>query len=97
MSKIYKLYLGRPTEAWYQLSQEEQNNLMAKVVQSLEDAGGKPIIRCSSAWSTETWPFFGVEEFPNIEAAQKQILFKLLKVVTTILHSRTARVYVECK
>jgi hypothetical protein len=68
---IYKLYLGKPSEAWYQLSQEEQANLLAKVEELLEKVGGKTVVMCDSSWSSEQWPFFGVEEFPNIEAVQK--------------------------
>jgi len=61
----------RPTEAWYQQSEEEQNALLADVGASLEKAGGKTVLSCSSAWSSEQWMFFGVEEFPDIDAVQK--------------------------
>jgi hypothetical protein len=61
----------KPTEGWYQLSQEEQNSLLDKVAQTLEKIGGKQIVVCDSSWASEQWPFFGVEEFPNIEAVQK--------------------------
>ena len=33
---IYKLFMGRFLEAWYQLSQEEQNSLVAKLNEALE-------------------------------------------------------------
>ena len=69
---IYKVFLARPLEAWYQLSQEEQASLLAKVNEALEKAGGKTVVLCNSSWSSEQWQFFGVEEFPNIEAIQKQ-------------------------
>jgi hypothetical protein len=68
---IHVLFLGKATEAWYQLSQEEQESLMAKVGPSPEKAGGKNILGCNSSWSSEQWQFFGVHEFPNIEAVQK--------------------------
>ena len=71
MAAVYKLFLVRPTEAWYQLSEEEQTDLMDKVSELLERAGGKTVISCDSGWSSEQWPFFGVEEFPDIEAVQK--------------------------
>jgi len=71
MAAVYKLFLGRPTEAWYQLSEEEQADLMDKVTGLLERAGGKTVILCDSSWSSEQWQFFGVEEFPDIEAVQK--------------------------
>jgi hypothetical protein len=72
MSKpIYSLFLAKPTEAWYQLSQEEQNSLMEKVGPITEKVGGKNVVMCNSSWSSEQWQLFGVHEFPNIEAVQK--------------------------
>ncbi len=68
---IYKLFLGKMSEAWYQLSQEEQADLLAKVEEALEKVGGKSTLVCDSSWTSEQWPFFGVEEFPDIEAVQK--------------------------
>ena len=68
---IYKFHLMRPREAWYQLSQEEQEDLMAKGQEALEKAGGKRILVCDSSWSSERWMGCGVEEFPDIEAVQK--------------------------
>jgi len=68
---VYKLWMMRPTEAWYQLSEEEQNRLLAKLQEALEKVGGKSVLMCASAWSSERWSLFGVEEFPDIEAVQK--------------------------
>ncbi len=67
---IYKVFQGRPTEAWFQLSSEEQSNLLRKVVAVLEKAGGKPVVLCDSSWASEEWPWFGLEQFPDIEAVQ---------------------------
>ena len=68
---IVKLFLAKPTEAYYQLSEEERANKMATVQESLEKAGGKTIITGDTSWSSEQWMFFGVEEYPDIEAAQQ--------------------------
>ena len=68
---IYKLFMGRFLEAWYQLSQEEQNSLVAKLNEALEKVGGNRPILCDSSWSSDQWSFGGIEEFPNIEAVQK--------------------------
>ena len=38
--------------------------------QTLEQAGGKELVICSSGWADEYWQVFGVEEFPSLEAAQ---------------------------
>jgi hypothetical protein len=71
MAPVYKLWQGRNTEAWHQLSQEEQQRLLAQVAQAWDKAGGKKLVLCSAGWSNERWPFFGVEEFPDIEAVQR--------------------------
>jgi hypothetical protein len=68
---ISKLFMGRFLEPWYQLSQEEQNSLIAKLDEALEKVGGKRPILCNSSWSSDQWSFAGIEEFPNIEAVQK--------------------------
>lgn len=67
----YKLFVGKISEAWHQLSPEEQDNLMARHNEALEKVGGERILLCDSSWCSEQWPFFGVEEFPDIEAVQK--------------------------
>ena len=68
---IYKLWQARTTEAWHQLSQEDQQRLLGKVMEALDTAGGKELVICDAAWSNERWPVFGVEEFPDIEAVQR--------------------------
>ena len=69
--EIYHLFLAKPTEAWYQLSEKEQNQLLAKGVEALTQVGGKSIVNCNSSWASEQWHFWGVEQYPNIEALQK--------------------------
>ena len=68
---IYKLFLGNRTEAWHQLPAEEQHALLAKVNAALEQVGGKRVVSCDPSWSTEQWHFWGVEEFPDIQAVMK--------------------------
>jgi hypothetical protein len=53
------------------LSKEEQESLLTKVSEAREKAGGKLVIFCNSSWASENWQYFGVEEFPDIEAVQK--------------------------
>jgi hypothetical protein len=65
----------KPTEAWYQLSSEEQANILQKDRESVEKAGGKTIVSADCAWSSEEYLFFGVEEYPDIEAEQKHVKF----------------------
>jgi hypothetical protein len=75
---VYKLWQGRFTEAWHQLPLQEQQRLPSQVMEALNTAGGKEPVMCSAAWS-KRWPFFGVEEFPDLDAVQRneQILTDL--------------------
>ena len=78
--KIYKLFLNkRLLEPWYQLSKEEQDELMGKLNKALERVCSNRIVLCHSSWSSEQVKVFGVEEFPDIEAVQKlsQLLAEL--------------------
>ena len=68
---IYKMYLARPTEAWYRLPKAEQDVLLAKIGNILPQVGAKSVIICSSSWATEQWVFWGVEEYPDLEALQR--------------------------
>src|SRR5918997_757933 len=68
---IYKLFQGKFTEAWYQLAPDEQAQLMAKVGEALAHVGGKTIVLCNPGWANEQWTFWGVEQFPDIEAVQQ--------------------------
>lgn len=68
---IYKCFQISWKEEWYQLSPDEQNAMLAKLSQKLEEVGGKSIVICQSGWANEGVQFWGVEVFPNIEAVQK--------------------------
>ena len=76
---IYKLFMGTPKPHWYHLSKDEQEKLLAKVDTLLNQVGAKRIMMCNSGWSSEKWAFFGLEEFPNVEAVQRhsQLLAEL--------------------
>jgi hypothetical protein len=68
---IYKLFMAKPSQAAYKVSQEEWPKLIAKIEEALEKVGGKQVIACNSGWASEQWTFWGVEEYPDIEAVQK--------------------------
>jgi hypothetical protein len=68
---VYKFFTVRFLEAWYQLSEEQQDSLEAKLDEALKKVGAKRLILCDSSWSSDRWAVAGVEEFPNIEAVQK--------------------------
>ena len=68
---ICKLWLMKPKPGWYRLSKEEQDTLQEKLVAAIGEVGGKLVVACQSSWSSEQWAWFGIEEYPSIEAAQK--------------------------
>lgn len=68
---IYKLFMANPTEAWYQLTKEEQDSLFAKINENFDNVGGKSILIANTSWSSEEWLFFGVEEYPDFGALEK--------------------------
>ena len=68
---IYQLFVMRPTEAWYQLSKEEREKLLAKQAESSEKAGAKNIVFADAAWSNEEWMYFGVNQYPDLKALQE--------------------------
>ena len=68
---IYKMFRAGVKEAWYQLSKEEQDALFAKIQDAMKSVGGKSMLVCNSSWNSEQWLFWGVEEFPSLEAVQE--------------------------
>lgn len=70
---VYKQWqINRATEAWRQLSAEEQAAMFAKLEAALKAVGGKQIVTCA-CWSTDGVSYFGVEEFPSIPKKQPAI------------------------
>ena len=68
---IYKMFMFRNTEAYYQASEEERNEILGKLDVAFQKVGGKRLVWCNSYWSSDQWQVFGVEVFPNIEAVQQ--------------------------
>ena len=66
---IYVFSTARPTEAWYQLPQEERDSLMAKLAAIREKCGCKSVISCKSV--SPEWPYISVTEFPDLESHMK--------------------------
>ncbi len=62
-------------EAFYKLSEEEKKEFMFKDREKLDELGGKIVMICDCRWSNEEWQFFGVEEWPTIEALEKYTKF----------------------
>jgi len=65
------MFMFRNTEAYYQASEEERNEVLGKLGAAFEKVGGKRLVWCNSYWATDQWQVFGIEVFPNIEAVQE--------------------------
>jgi hypothetical protein len=64
---IYVFTAAKMAEAWYQLSQQERDDLWAKVRANRDKIGIKNIICCDASWSS-AWEFFLVDEYSDIDA-----------------------------
>jgi hypothetical protein len=70
---VYLLVLAKGyTEAWYQLSKEEQDALWAKVEEVDKRAGATYHLFCNSRWADEEIMLWGVVEYPSMEAYQQK-------------------------
>jgi hypothetical protein len=74
MSKpVYLLVLAQGfTEAWYQLSKEEQDKLWSQVQEVDKRAGVNWLISCDSRWADESVYGWAVLEYPDMDTYQKK-------------------------
>ena len=71
---IYLLVIAKgSTEAWYQLSKEEQDSLWSKVEEVDKRAGGQWVIVCNSRWADEEIYDWGVLVYPDMDAYQQKV------------------------
>jgi hypothetical protein len=68
---IYKVFLNKVTAAYYDLPKEEMDNLFAECDKVFEKLGIKMVVACESGWDSEEWDFWGVAEYPSLEAVQE--------------------------
>jgi hypothetical protein len=74
MSKpVCLLVMGGYTEAWYHLSEEERASLWSKVEDVDKRAGAKWVIICNSRWTDESVAYWGVLEYPDMDAYLKKV------------------------
>jgi hypothetical protein len=73
---IIRVYFAKIKEAFYNLSEEEKIEFMRKDRKNLDELGCKVLMMCDCRWSNEEWNFFGVEEWPSIEALEKRAKFE---------------------
>ena len=69
---VYKLVVFKGyTEAYYQLSKEEQRRLYDKATAVDEKYGVEWVVQCDSRWATEAIPWWDVIKYPSMEACQQ--------------------------
>jgi hypothetical protein len=75
---VYEFWRVSLEEAWYQLSEEEQQEYSAKVEAAREKLGVRLITQCS-ALSSGKWLLWGVMEYPGIEAVPQmtELLYQM--------------------
>lgn len=72
---IIKILFMKPKEAYFKLFEEERKNFSYKAIKDVEQVGGRWLAYCNCYWSNEEWSYFGVMEFPDIDAVQKHSEF----------------------
>ena len=72
---IHMLYLIKRKEAWYQLSNEEKNNITQETLTTTIRAGGKRLTLCDATWAASDCEFFELTECEDMVAVQKRIDF----------------------
>jgi len=69
---IYQIFVGNNNVAanlaWKALPEDERKALQEKDRASREAVGAKSIVLCDSAWADESHPWWGVIEFPDLQA-----------------------------
>lgn len=72
---IIKVLFMKPKEAYFGQSEKKRKEFVAKAANDVTEVGGKWLTLCNCYWANEDWLWFGVMEFPDIEAIQKHSKF----------------------
>lgn len=68
---IRKLYIVRRyTEAYYRLSDSERDAVGGTIFPADAEVGGRSLLNCKSRWGNEAIPYWGVVDYPNVQAVQ---------------------------
>ncbi len=70
---IYKVFMAKYTEDWYQLSADQQQAHNNKVNEALKKVGGESVFFCIIPGG-QPWLAWGVEKFPDMEAVQNHTM-----------------------
>ncbi len=70
---IYKVFMAKYTDAWYQLTVEEQQAHSNRVNEALKKVGGESVLFCIIPGG-RPWLGWGVEKFPDMESLQNHTM-----------------------
>ncbi len=69
--RIFRVMLAKIKPAYFELSEEEQQEFMRRDKEKLEDLGYKLHFQLDCSGFNEEWHGIGVEEWPSMEAIEK--------------------------
>ena len=69
--RIIRVMLAKIKDAFFELSEEEQQEFMRKDREKMEELGYKLHFMLDCSWSNDEWQFIGIEEWPSMEAVEE--------------------------
>jgi hypothetical protein len=69
--RIIRIMFAKIKPAYFELSEEEQQEFMRKDRERMEELGYKLHFMLDCSWSNKEWQFIGIEEWPSMEAIEK--------------------------
>jgi hypothetical protein len=69
--RIIRLMFVKIKPAYFELSEEEQQEFMRRDRERMEALGYKLRFMLDCSWSNKEWQFIGIEEWPSMEAIQQ--------------------------
>ncbi len=69
--RIIRIMFAKIKPAYFELSEEEQQEFMRKDREKMEELGYKLHFMLDCSWSTDEWQFIGIEEWPSMESIEE--------------------------
>jgi hypothetical protein len=69
--RIIRVMFVKIKPAYYELSEEEQQQFMRSDREKMEKLGYKLRFMLDCSWSDKEWQFIGIEEWPSMEAVKE--------------------------
>jgi hypothetical protein len=69
--RIIRIMFVKLKEAYFKLSEAEQQEFMRKDREKMEELGYKLHLMLDCSWSSDEWQFIGIEEWPSMESIEE--------------------------